>query len=231
MEKITSYIINDGHFKKGDKPLKHKDGCKCFRCSKKVWNKGKKMSEDFKQKISKIQNDKSPFKQFQNREWFEQKYLIEKKSYREIANEVNAKQGWVQFWMEKFNIPRRPFISKMIKEKNPNWKGGIRIFSEYRYILDREHLNSGRNGYIAEHNLVMSKYIKRPLLKTETVHHLDGNKLNNNIENLLLLSNGQNSHHRFEQRVLLFAKQLIWGDIKPELKKKLQNLFKKFSKE
>ena len=43
-------------FKKGDKIIKHKEGCKCFRCTGKPWNKGRtelpKHSEEHKGKIS-----------------------------------------------------------------------------------------------------------------------------------------------------------------------------------
>lgn len=34
----------------------------------------------------------------------------------------------------------------------------------------------------------MEKHIGRPLLSTEAVHHIDGNKLNNKIENLMLMT-------------------------------------------
>lgn len=43
--------------------------------------------------------------------------------------------------------------------------------------------------YVQKHRLVMEKYIGRKLLKTEVVHHVDLNPLNNKIKNLLLLKN------------------------------------------
>lgn len=43
-------------FKKGDKPIVHKDGCTCFRCTGEPWNKGRndlpKHTEEQKKKIS-----------------------------------------------------------------------------------------------------------------------------------------------------------------------------------
>jgi len=43
-------------FKKGDKPLEHKKGCNCFRCSKIPWNKGRhdlpKHTPQWKEKVS-----------------------------------------------------------------------------------------------------------------------------------------------------------------------------------
>lgn len=48
-------FIKENHisteFKKGNPPPKHKKGCKCFRCSHLPWNKNKKMSKDFIEKV------------------------------------------------------------------------------------------------------------------------------------------------------------------------------------
>lgn len=55
----------------------------------------------------------------------------------------------------------------------------------------------GRHGYkvisvdskkYLEHRYVMAQHLDRPLTKAETVHHIDGNKLNNDINNLQLMS-------------------------------------------
>jgi hypothetical protein len=43
------------------------------------------------------------------------------------------------------------------------------------------------------HRLVMEEAVGRPLLASEDVHHIDGNKLNNALSNLQLLSHGHHS--------------------------------------
>ena len=73
--------------------------------------------------------------------------------------------------------------------KAPNWKGGRQVDTQgYIKVWLPDHPNAKKSGYILEHRLVMSDHLKRPLEKYEYVHHKNGIKTDNRIENLQMLT-------------------------------------------
>lgn len=56
----------------------------------------------------------------------------------------------------------------------------------YVYIKKWEHPFVGKQGYVAEHRLVVEAAIGRYLLPTEAVHHINEMKDDNRLENLEL---------------------------------------------
>ncbi len=99
---------------------------------------------------------------------------------------------------EKVNKANR---ERMLGKKN-NLKDG-KYFDKHKgrmYVLCPENPNA-HGGYVSEHRLVMEKHIDRYLVDDEVVHHIDEDKLNNNIENLQLMSLGEHStlHHEIRR--------------------------------
>lgn len=76
-------------------------------------------------------------------------------------------------------------------EQHGSWKGG-RSTHGAGYVLVSVDPNDplaamrNRSGYVAEHRLVMARALGRPLSSNETVHHLNGDRKDNRLENLQL---------------------------------------------
>lgn len=77
-------------------------------------------------------------------------------------------------------------------EHNRAWKGG-RIIDVDGYVLVRvkDHPSADSRGYVREHRLIVERLLGRHLSPEEIVHHLDGDRANNDPANLeLFASNG-----------------------------------------
>ncbi len=80
-------------------------------------------------------------------------------------------------------------------ELHPGWKGGkIRNGDGYIFVYSPNHPCRRSQPYIFEHRLVMEKHLGRYLESWETVHHINGIKDDNGIENLQLLPNYEHNH-------------------------------------
>lgn len=67
-------------------------------------------------------------------------------------------------------------------------------YEEGRVWVDGEHVAFKR------HRRIMEEYLGRRLLPGEDVHHIDGDKLNNEIGNLQVISHGEHSRLHSSQR-------------------------------
>lgn len=75
----------------------------------------------------------------------------------------------------------------------------IRIFDGYILVYLPNHPRAIKKGYIFEHRFVMESKLGRYLFPDEVVHHINGIKTDNRIENLELYTNSK--HIKLEHKL------------------------------
>jgi hypothetical protein len=76
---------------------------------------------------------------------------------------------------------------------------------DYNYAVVKEHPSCNKSGYVLEHRIVMENYLGRLLNSSEVVHHINGDKKDNNISNLEVMKRTEHSRMHMLQtgRVVL----------------------------
>jgi hypothetical protein len=124
------------------------------------------------------------------------------------ACEVCGKERWV---VKSRGKPRSRwcricYSAQNYGENNPRWRGGRAKVDGYIYIKvnkDDFHISMAtQDRYIAEHRLVVAKSLGRCLYSWEVVHHKNGIRDDNRIENLELHSDmGHKGIHVVESKI------------------------------
>lgn len=78
-------------------------------------------------------------------------------------------------------------------------------------------------GWILEHRYIVEQYLGIKLLKTQSIHHINGIKSDNRITNLMLF-NTQKEHKSFENKVTQFG---FTNPVKEQIKNRWAKWMKK----
>lgn len=96
------------------------------------------------------------------------------------------------------------YSTSLLNEGSPTWKGGRHI-TRYGYVLvlnpERTALDRGSKRYMPEHRLVVEQNIGRKLFAHENVHHINGIRDDNRLENLEIWSTSQPSGQRVDDKL------------------------------
>lgn len=96
-------------------------------------------------------------------------------------------------------------------EDRPKAFGGPRRIPATGYVLvyvGKDQPGATKSGHILEHRKVMQEMLGRPLLASENVHHVNGQRDDNRPENLELWSTSQPKGQRVEDK-LRWAREFL----------------------
>lgn len=136
----------------------------------------------------------------------------EKRFHRDCFSPGRKLSYEVKNYLSKraLNLDRIESSLKKIKKVNQEVKEGKRKPGGYvngRWIrqdgyvqvLRRAHPRANKYGYVFEHILIMEAFLGKYLEREEMVHHINRDRADNRIENLMLLSS-QNEHQQLHSR-------------------------------
>lgn len=105
-----------------------------------------------------------------------------------------------RYWLGKKFSEEHKLKLGVSGEKHPRWNGGRYKDNTHGYIhiLKPGHPYCDTRGYILEHRFIAGKYIGRYLTNIESIHHINGIRHDNRLENLYLF-NIEKEHIQFHK--------------------------------
>jgi len=127
-----------------------------------------------------------------------------KKNSKEMREKMGIHNKGRIPWIKGKKHSEQTRIKIKIARKNqlfpPHWNGGRSTQAGYVFILSPNHPYRNSRGYVRKNRLVMEFYLGRYLRREEVVHHINGIRNDNRIENLKLFPN-HSSHMKYHTKL------------------------------
>lgn len=159
-------------------------------------------------------------REFATKEWLYQKYVTEQMSINAITKLLGMKHSsTVKDWIVNGGIQlrsrkeRTALIDYVSGPRHPNYSNGkttLESRNTYRGVhipvKDRHLHRCTKRGECPEHVFVFEGYLGRRLAPEEVVHHVNYDKLDNRIENLILFPSNEahRAYHVYIEKVGAF---------------------------
>lgn len=134
---------------------------------------------------------------YRDKQWLYDQYVSNKLFINDIARMCSVSHACILKWLIRHGIERRGQARRSGRD-NPHWKGGTYISSQgYRFVMAKGHHRAINGGYIPEQVLIAEKLLGRELIRDEVIHHIDGDRKNNDPSNLYLFTKKEHDdyHH------------------------------------
>ncbi len=178
----AKHVLNDGRFKKGMTP----------------WNKGKRYRVKLHRKGDSI--CKNCGKKFYSGAASTKRItqFCNSKCFRSFfASTIGTLECFYckrKLQLPEYMVKKRKFCSLKCRtlyytgKNHPCWKGGKTRDRDGYEIRNLNINKGGKPFFVRTHRWIMEKYLGRPLLKTEVVHHINHNPKDNHIPNLMVVT-------------------------------------------
>jgi len=147
-------------------------------------------------------------------------------SQKEVADKLGVSQKGISKAFTKLGYVSREKVSRFSQQgtNNSNWKEGKTSDKGYIRIYCPDHPRA-RNSYVFEHILVMENHLGRKLnfygvghSDNEVVHHINGDRADNRIENLSVMRHVDHMAQHSKERLSKPVRRLDTGEIYPSAK-------------
>ena len=137
------------------------------------------------------------------------KFGIETRKLHDYPATEKQRQAWVR----NGKSHKGKYVSAETRQLISNARKGKRRKSDYEFgghekqrndgyvaVYVPDHPNANKDGYVMKHHLVMERYIGGDIPTGYVVHHKNGKRNDNRIENLELMTLGEHTSHHMKIR-------------------------------